>query len=849
MTVLPLRGLVSRSKLELAGRMLDLDAGHLLGLDGTPIALRPQAWALLCVLARHAGSVVSKGDLLDAVWPGLIVTDSSLAKAVSDLRAAFGSDGRAVVQTLARRGYRLLASAADSCASGSPVDAAVPAARGPLFGRDGELVALSKMLAQHRLVTVVGAGGIGKTAVALAAARACAAERGSVAWVDLAQLADPNPLIATVARALGLPVAQGGKQLPGLLAALGPLRTLLVLDNAEHLIADMARLTRALLDAAPGLRVLVTSQAPLRLEGEQLFRLGGLDVPDAGEPVAKASRRGAVALLVDQVRAVDRHFELTEANAELVIELCRRLDGVPLAIRLAAARLPLLGLAGVVARLDERLQLLAAQGRDAPARQQTLLAALDWSHGLLSADEQILFRRLGLFAGGFSIDGAVALGRFDGVGEWQLIERLNVLGERSLVDIEPGPPPRYRMLQTQRAFAHRLLHGSGDMARAREHHARAVESVLRVASQQIWVMSDSAWQARWAVELDNVRAALDWSAAHDATLFTSLVGSAGHLFRLLDLGYELRQRADAVGHQILATVATELKMRYWLSRNYLEAGVSAPASHDCARRTEAEARSIAHASGLYLSLCHRVASGLESPADLPMLLAEIETLESPAWPPRMLVYRSAAEHVARSMQRRWARAEQAAQAGLARAMEAGSALMQAFFANGILLVLLQQNNFRAAVERSQELRSYVLPGPAGSALPFVGTCARCALAVGDLPAARRQLAQLFEMCRAVEWMYFDFYADLYLTLAMDEGRFETAACLLGYADAVAQRGPGMTDGTAVREAARLSLAARLAPERMSSLLDRGAGARCEAVRAWALEEGQASAHAPARGGL
>jgi len=825
------------STLGLAGRVLDLEAGTLVDADGAPIALRPQVWALLCVLARHAGRIVTKDQLFDAVWPGLVVTDDSLTKAVSDLRAVFGDDGRTVIETAARRGYRLVTSAHVRPPGPAATGAALPAPRGPLFGREPELAELSALLSTHRLVTLVGAGGVGKTAVAMAAARAHATQTGMLAaWVDLARLADPELLVATVARALGLPVTQGPEQLPGLLAALAPRTTLLVLDNAEHLVAGVSRLTRSMLDSAAGLRVLVTSQAPLRLEGEQLFRLAGLDVPALGEPMAEALRRGAVALLVDLARAVDRRFELTPANLGLAIELCRRLDGSPLAIRLAAARLPLLGLAGVVARLDERLQLLTAEERDAPPRQRTLLAALDWSFGLLSPEEQALFCRLGTFVGGFGLDLATALARGEGLDDWVLIESLEVLVERHFVDVEHTPTLRYRMLETQRDYALRQLRLRGDMEQARREHAQAVERVMRVASKQIWVTSDAVWVARWAMELDNVRAALDWSAGNDATVFASVVGSAGHLFRNLDLSYELRQRAQAVSTERLAAVDAELRMRYWMVRTYIEVGVSAQAGHEGACRMEEAARQIAHGPGLYLALCFKVSSGLVAPDGLAPLLAEIRSLESPAWPPRQLAYRLSAEYMAHGLLGEWALAQQAAEEALVRAVEAGSALLQALASNSILIALLQQKKVREAIDRSRTLRPHVLAGPTASAIPFVGTSARCALAVGDLAEARRLLAQFFGMCRMVDWVYFDLFANRYTELALAEERHGAAARLLGYAVVVAQRSWGALDpGAAARERARAVLAAALPPERLAALMEDGAKLGREAVCTWTLD--------------
>jgi predicted ATPase/DNA-binding winged helix-turn-helix (wHTH) protein len=821
----------------LAGRVVDLDAGVLREAAGALIALRPQAWAVLALLARQPGSLVSKTQLLDAVWHGRVVTDSSLARAVSDLRAAFGSDGHRVIKTVARRGYMLMAPKVHVSGPAVHRHAPLPAARRALFGRDAELADLRSLMARQRLVTIVGAGGVGKTAIAIAAVQSVAAGSPlTSAWVDLSQLADPALLVANVARSLGLPVGQGGEQLPGLLAALAPVTALLVLDNAEHLVVGVARLARAMLDAAPGLRLLVTSQAPLQIETEHVFRLASLNVPADGAPLADASSCGAVALFVDLARASDRHFELTPANFGLVIELCRRLEGLPLAIRLAVARLPVLGLAGVVSRLGGRLQLLSADDRDAPARQQTLLAALDWSHGLLQPQEQALFRRLGVFVGGFSLEMAVAMAAHEGVDEWMLIDRLKVLVERHLIDVDRAEPPRFRMLETQREYAWHQLRSSADTAIARQSHAATMDHVMRKAIDESWVMADAAWLPRWAPELDNLRAALDWSVTNDVRLFASLVGSAGGLFRLLDLAYELGQRATAVTDEALATATAQAGARYWLSRAYLSAGVSSQAVHDAASRAEHAARAAGDDLHLYLALCHKVASSLLAPGEAQLALAEVHALEQPTWPTHARARRPLAEFVHCSTQRQWTRALRAAEAGFALARGCGGVLLQGNFANGILVALLGLGKVAEAVARGQEMKAAVLPGPLGSAIPFVGTCARCALAAGDLHAARRHLAQLFDMSRAVNWMYFDFFGNLYPRLPLTEGRLEDAARLLGHADVAAQRSCSVSRSASTRDDVRSRLCNALPQDLLSQLITDGAGLDQEAVCALVLKD-------------
>lgn len=823
------RTFMPNTSLVLAGRVVDLDAGVLREANGAPIALRPQAWGLLALLARQVGKVVTKAELLDTVWPGRVVNDASLARAVSDLRAVFGSEGHRIIRTAARRGYLLLAPEEPAPEWALHRTAPLPPSRGPLFGRSADLTDLRALMAQHRLVTIVGAGGVGKTAIAVAAARLPAVELPTKsAWVDLAQLADPQLLAATVARSLGLPIAQGGGQLPGLLAALRSLRVLLVLDNAEHLIASVARLTRAMLDAAPGLHILITSQAPLRIDDEHVFGLSTLAVPPSDASIAQASGCGAVALFVDQVQTLDRHFELAPANLALVIELCRRLDGLPLAIRLAAARLPLLGLSGIVSRLDERLQLLTTDRRDAPTRQQTLLAALDWSHGLLAPHEQALFRRLGVFVGGFSLDMAIAMARCEGIDEWALIERLDALVERHLVNVDQTDPPRYRLLETQREYAQGLLRRDGAMADARRDHARAVESVWRGEFEALWHIKDALWLPEWTPELDNVRAALDWCAANDVTLFASLVGYSFGLFRLLDLAYELRQRAAAVSPDLLAGIPPDVAARYWLARTYLEAGVSLQATHDFALLAERAARTVPERSSLYIALCHRVASGLLAAQDASGLMAEITALESDAWGPRLRACGRLAEWVFHSTCREWPQALQAAEAGYDLETQAGDGVMRGVFANAVLVALLSQGDVRAAARRADDL-AHVLADPAASAIPLLGTSARCSLLAGDVPGARRRLAQLFSMCRVVDWMYFDVFGGVYLLMALTEGRMEDAARLLGFARVAAGRSWDMSRHGASREVAMARLAALIAEPRMSELLTEGSGLSREAV--------------------
>jgi predicted ATPase/DNA-binding winged helix-turn-helix (wHTH) protein len=814
--------------LRVAGHLLDVQAGTLHDAAGAPVVMRPQAWAVLELLARHAGQVVTKERLLEAVWPGLVVTEGSITQAVKDLRLALGDDGHRVVKTLPRRGYMLVA------ADGGEPDAAIDAPRlrdaGPLFGRDAELTELRQLLQQHRLVTVLGAGGIGKTVFALAAAhRHVDDDVGQAAWVDLANLSDPALLPATIARALGLPVSQGDDPVLGLLSALRPVTAWLVLDNAEHMVDAVAGIAQAVLAAAPGLRLLVTSQVPLHLAAERLLRLSALAVPEADAAFADAVEASAVAMFVDRARAMDHRFELTPHSLAAVVRLCKRLDGLPLAIRLAAGRVHLLGLSGLEAQLDDRFRWLTSATRDVPTRQQTLAAALDWSHGLLAASEQRVYRQLGVFVGGFTVELMAAVARSPTADEDSVIAELEGLVERSLVSVVPGPSHRYRLLESQREHALRELEREGELEAARRRHAEAMTEALSRAAEAFWSTPDGVWMARWSAELDNIRAAMKWSEGRDVALCTSLISSVTGMFRLLDLGHELVLQAQVLAADSIERLDAAAATRFWLARAYLETGRSGRARHDYADRAERCARAAGDRRRLYLALCHKGTSVLVQPGERDALLAEIARLESPDWPSRVRCQRWLAEMTAHSLRDEWAQALRAAETGLQLSIDGGFTLLTCAFGNFTMVALLGLGDVDAALARGRALRPHLLPSPASMVIPYVGTCARISLMKGDLAATRRELARMFELSRSVEWNTFEVFGGVYLGLALAESRHAAAGRLLGYAEAAGERAWGVSWPSREREAARVALAAFFDAAELARLCAEGATLDPESV--------------------
>lgn len=515
-------------------------------IDGAPAALGARAFDLLLTLAERRERVVSKAELLDLVWPRVIVEENNLQVHVSALRRLLGPQA---IATIPGRGYRFTAPACDDAnlqvappaAAAAPAPAASPAAPAnnlppadrALFGRDTDLAELALALPSQRLLTVVGAGGIGKTRLALAAAHAAVESgffSGGAAWVELAPLADAGLLVPTIARAVAVPLeatdaaerqAQLAERLAGRCAG-KPL--LLVLDNCEHLVTAVAALAQALLDTAPSLHLLATSQEPLRLAAERVWRLGPLAV-DSDEVVATAEAASvgdAVRLFAERVRSLQPAFQLDARARADATEICRQLDGIPLAIELAAARVPLLGVAGLrerlekaagdAARPDARLRVLGSGRRGAPQRQQTLAAALEWSHALLNADEQRVLRRLGVFAGGFGLGLLPAVVGEPGDDEWALLETLATLADKSLVSVDAGSVPRYRLLESTRAFALDRLASAGETIVIRERHAGTMVALLDELDARRWTERTDQLEAQLAPELDNLRAALAWAA-------------------------------------------------------------------------------------------------------------------------------------------------------------------------------------------------------------------------------------------------------------------------------------------------------------------------------------------------
>jgi predicted ATPase/DNA-binding winged helix-turn-helix (wHTH) protein len=538
-------GFATSTELKFGRFELQVTARRLL-VEGRPVKLGARAFEVLLALAERRDRVVSKHELLNLVWPNLVVEENNLQVHISALRKLLGQDS---VATIPGRGYRFtMALTGDAPGNAAAQEAAIvssqhawgtrsqetnlPDSLPLLFGRAADADSVRDLLERNRLVSLIGAGGIGKTALALEVAHRCVGQYADGVWlVELATLTAADLVASAIAAAFNVRLPSTTTAQVGLIEAFRYRSVLLVLDNCEHLIDSVVATTAALLAACPGVRVLATSQEILHLPEEQAYRLDPLTTPAAGD-TRDAMLFSAVELFAHRVKSIDRSFAITADNAPAVIEICKRLDGIALAIEMAAARVPLLGVEGVRNRLDERFRLLSAGNRVALRRHQTLRAALEWSHSHLSAAERVVFRRVGIFAGGFALHalaGVVADAELD---EWEVIERLGSLVDKSLIVVEGGPAPRYRMLETTRAYALEQLADAGETAALERLHARWIARLCEDLLEVTPMPRAIDWGSWFAPELENVRAALDhvFARGGDVHLGIKLAGCAAPLF-------------------------------------------------------------------------------------------------------------------------------------------------------------------------------------------------------------------------------------------------------------------------------------------------------------------------------
>ncbi len=480
-------------------------------VNGKPAPLGSRAFDLLIALIERRERVVEKNELLDLVWPGVVVEENNLQVQINTLRKLLGPQA---IATVSGRGYRFTALSQPHEAgapTSQPAGDPLPRLLTSFVGRESELETLTRLLGSSRLLSLTGIGGGGKTRLAIEFGRRVAQSYPDGVWfADLAPVNTPDRVALEVARAAGVTEEPNRPVQDKLVQQFARRTALLILDNCEHVLDACAALVEHLLIGSERLRVVVTSREALGVSGEQVFGVPSLSLPAAGTGVEAAVASEAVQLFIHRAHLVLPEFMLDAQNVAAVIEICRRLDGIPLAIELAAARLRALSVEQIRDKLGDRFRLLTGGSRAVP-RHQTLQATLHWSYEHLSADEQSLLRRLSVFAGGWTLEAAFAVAG-QGESETDLVDRLEHLFDKSLITVDHSSrgSTRYGMLETVRQYALDRLQEAGEADATRTRHVQVYVALAEQVESDPSARAQGEWLARLDPELDNFLAAHAW---------------------------------------------------------------------------------------------------------------------------------------------------------------------------------------------------------------------------------------------------------------------------------------------------------------------------------------------------
>lgn len=549
-------------------------ARQLLLEGATPVRLGSRALDILTALVEREGELVGKSELIARVWPDTVVEEGNLKAHVATLRKALGDGqpGHRYIATIPGRGYQFVAPVEILGSSrmapvptagrpGDPPEAApafdrslspkhnLPRRLSQPIGRDEVIERVSSRVLRRRLVTLVGSGGIGKTTVALAAADRLLAGFSDGAWfVDLSPVQDPRLVPNAVASVLGVAI-RSRDPYSELAAHLAERRLLILLDSCEHVVEAAAPLVEEILRSSPGVHVLATSREALRAEDERVERLLPLETASADDRLTaeEALTYPALRLFAERMAAVAGGKMIEDGDTLLVAQICRRLDGIALAIELAAGRVAAFGLRGVAERLDDRFRLLTHGRRTALPRHQTLAATLDWSYRYLSDDERRTLRRLGIFAGRFTLQAAATVAADETLATWQIEECIANLVDKSLISVDAsGTTAYYRLLDTTRAYARERLAELAELEPMAQRHAEFMRDAIRRAEADWHVTPTDEWRAAYRSLIDDLRAALAWSATPqgDPVIAVALAAGAVPLWFELWLLEECRTQAE-----------------------------------------------------------------------------------------------------------------------------------------------------------------------------------------------------------------------------------------------------------------------------------------------------------------
>ncbi len=788
----------SAARFEFDGAVVDTAARQLL-VGGRAASLGARAFDVLVTLIERRERVVAKDELLDAVWPGLIVEENNLQVQVWALRKLLGP---ATIATIPGRGYRFTGKM--KCVEGDPqpsgatgvaaseVSGAQHRARTNLatmpteiFGREADVAALLESLGRSRLVTVVGPGGIGKTRLAFEVARrTVSSDERPVWWVDLGAVSSPDLLAPAIAAATNIRLTERDP-ISSLVHGLAETNALLVLDSCEQLSAPLARIVGAGLQSGSGLSVLATSQLPLGVAGERLYRLEPLAVPPPGTAVDAALQFGALALLRARAAAVDRRFVLDATNVVSAIELCGQLDGLPLAIEMAGARLPAIGFEGLRSRLGDRLRLLRNPG-EAPHRQRTLQATLEWSHSLLNERERAVLRRLAAFCGSFSLESAQHVAAGVRLDPWDALDALMSLVDRSLVQVIPPEPPRYRLLETVRLFAEQRLSEAGEAAAVCARHGEALARRADELLQVCWTVPERDWLAAYAGEKDDLGSAFESACErHDADT-AALTGEVIVLYDVLRGARIGIRRRKQMLRSLLPAASPVASAHIWntLAR-YPTMPIEGLSRTEVVRERLKAWQAAGDARQVYLALTN-LATDCARNGDLQLAqraLEEAERLPEAQWPAGLRAWASRDATYVSKWEDNAASTKASAERALQWALKANSRSLAAEARSALADAALSERSYEEAFvlagRSAEELEALDLT--LDLILARSNLCLAC-LMLGRLGDARNALRKSLPLAWRHEMAGYQF--DHLAHLAVCSGRSAQAARLLGFSDRV-----------------------------------------------------------------
>lgn len=527
---------------------------RLLAREGVPIELGARAMDLLIALVSAPNQIVSKQDLISQVWPDVTVEEGSLRFHMTSLRKALsdGQDGARYITTIAGRGYCFVAPVSRLR---SPQDGAgefrhanLPNRLDRMIGREEDILSLSDRVLTSRIVTIVGVGGVGKTTVATAVAhRLVPSFNGAALFADFGMLSDPGLVAAGLASMLGLPVGSDDVR-PSLLAYLQDKRLLLILDTCEHLIDAIADLAAVIIEAAPQVCILATSREALRIEAESVYRLDVLACPPDDPEISTEAVLSfpAAQLFMERAAASGAALDLSERDVRIIASICRKLDGMALALELAARRVETYGLLQTATLLDQHLTLGWVGSRTAPPRQKTLQATLDWSFGLLTELERTALRRMAIFVGDFTLDAALEVISSPTLEQHDVFGAIDSLVAKSLLATRPiGAMMRYRLLDTTRAYALQCQ-TEEDRAGLAARHATYYRRWLEQFGPDWPTLSTGPERLPYFVSINNVRAALEWCFGDggDVGIGIGLAAAAVPVFQVMSLFPECQRWSE-----------------------------------------------------------------------------------------------------------------------------------------------------------------------------------------------------------------------------------------------------------------------------------------------------------------